>query len=100
MLLKYKLDHIFKNFGLHFNSTGKNFLKKLAKDERKIDYNNFFFEIDDESVVKDVDVLKEIAALYDLLIYFLDNSMRIVTSTGDQINFLKAITVLKKLSQA
>ena len=60
----------------------------------------FFFEIDDESVVKDVDVLKEIATLYDLLIYFLDNSMRIVTSTGDQINFLKSITVLKKLSQA
>ena len=51
MLLKDKLDHIFKTFGSHFNRTGKNLLKKLAKDERKIDYNNFLFEIDDESVV-------------------------------------------------
>ena len=51
MLLKDKLDHIFKTFGPHFNRTGKNLLKKLAKDERKIDYNNFLFEIDDESVV-------------------------------------------------
>ena len=56
--------------------------------------------MDHESVVKDVDFLKEIVTLYDLSIYFLDNSMRIVTSTEDQRNFLKAITVLKKLSQA
>ena len=55
MLLKDKLDFIFKNFGSNFNSTGKNFLTKLAKDEKKIDYNNLFFEIDDKSVVKSVD---------------------------------------------
>ena len=100
MLLKDKLDHIFKTFGPHFNRTGKNLLKKLAKDEKKIDYNNLFFEMGHESVVKDVDFLNEIVTLYDLSIYFLDNSMRIVTSTEDQINFVKAITVLKKLSQA
>ena len=46
VLLKDKLDHIFKNFGSNFNSTGKQFLIRLAKDERKIDYNNLFFEID------------------------------------------------------
>ena len=51
VLLKDKLDHIFKTFGPHFNRTEKNLLKKLAKDERKIDYNNFLFEIDDGSVV-------------------------------------------------
>ena len=34
VLLKNKLDYIFKNFGSRFNSTGKNFLKKLAKDEK------------------------------------------------------------------
>ena len=79
MLLKDKLDFIFKNFGSNFNSTGKNFLTKLAKDEKKIDYNNLFFEIDDKSVVKSVDFLKEIGTLYDLLIYLLDNPMRITT---------------------
>ena len=81
MLLKDKLDYIFKDFDTNFNSTGKYFLKKLAKDEQKIDYNNLFFEIDDKSVVKDVDFLKEIGTLYDLLIYLLDNFIRIATST-------------------
>ena len=51
MLLKDKLDFIFKNYDQNFNNTGKNFLKKLAKDEKKIN-NNLLFEIDDKSVVK------------------------------------------------
>ena len=95
VLLKDKLDYIFKDFDTNFNSTGKYFLKQLAKDEQKIDYNNLFFEIDDKSVVKDVDFLKEIGTLYDLLIYLLDNSMSNVTSIQTQIDFFKAITVLR-----
>ena len=61
-----------------------------------------FFEICDKSVVKDVDFLKEISTLYDLLIYLLDNSMRKVSSLKiqTQIDFFKAITALKKLFQA
>ena len=43
VLLQDKLDLIFKNFDSNFNSTGKKFLIKLAKDEKKIDYNNLFF---------------------------------------------------------
>ena len=60
-----------------------------------------FFEICDKSVVKDVDFLKEISTLDDLLIYLLDNSMRKVSSLKiqTQIDFFKAITALKKLSQ-
>ena len=96
MLLKYELDFIFKNFGSNFNSTGKKILIKLAKDEKKIDYNNLFFGIDNEPVVTNAVFLKEFGTLYDLLIYLLNNSMRIVTSTEDQIHFFKAITVLKK----
>ena len=66
VLLKDKLDFIYKNVGSNFDSTGKSFLKKLAQDEKKIDYNNLFFEIYDKSVVKNVDFLKEIGTLYDL----------------------------------
>ena len=73
----------------------KNFLKKLAKDEKKkTDYNNLLFETDDKLVVKSFDFLKDIVTLYDLLIYLLDNSMTILTSTQTQIDFFKAITVL------
>ena len=42
VLLKDKLDFIFKNFGSNFKIIEKNFLKKLAKDEKKVIYNNFF----------------------------------------------------------
>ena len=36
VLLKDKLDHIFKNFGWNLNSTGKNFLIRIAKDEKRL----------------------------------------------------------------
>ena len=51
--------------------------------------------MDDKSFVKSVDFLEEIGILYDLLIYLLDNSVRIVTSRQTQIDFFKAITVLR-----
>ena len=63
VLLKDKLDYIFKNFDSNFNSTGKSFLKRLVKDEKKIDYNNLFFEIDDKFVVKSAAFLKEFGTL-------------------------------------
>ena len=72
----------------------KIFLTKLAKDEKKVNYNNLFFYIDDKSLVKSADFLKEFGTFYDLLIYLLDNSMKIVTSSEDQIKFFKAIIVL------
>ena len=95
MLLKDKLDFTFKNFDQNFNSTGKNILRKLAKDEKKTYYNNLFFEIDDKSVVKSVDFLKEIGTLYDLLIYLLDNPINAINSAQIQGHFFKAIIALK-----
>ena len=97
VLLKDKVDFIFKNFGSNCNSTGKIFLKKLAKDEKNIDYNNLFFSIYDKSAVKSVGFLEEFCTLYDLLIYLLDNSIRIISSTKAQTDFLEAITVSKKI---
>ena len=47
------------------------------------------FSIDNPFIVKDADFLKEFGTLYDLLIYLLDNSKRILTSAEDQIKFLK-----------
>ena len=95
VLLKDKLNFIFKNFDSNFNSTGKKFLIMLANDEKKIDNNNLFFEIDDKSVVKSADFLKEIGTLYDLLIYLLDNSINLIDSTQTQLDVFKAITTFK-----
>ena len=87
VLLNDELDFMLKNFDSNFNSTGKIFLKNLTKDEKKIDYNNLLFSIDNESVAEDVDFLEKYGTLYDLLIYLLDNPMRKIISTEDQIKF-------------
>ena len=55
-----------------------------------------FFSRDDKSVVKSVGFLEEFGTLYDLMIYLRDNSMRMITSSEDQLNFFEAMTVLKK----
>ena len=55
------------------------------------------FKIEDKSVPKDVDFLKEFGTLYDLLIYLLNNSIRMTTSAKDQIMFLEAINTLKTI---
>ena len=56
-----------------------------------------FFSIDDKSVVKSVDFLEEFGTLYNLLIYLLDKSIGIISSTKAQTDFLEAIAVFKKI---
>ena len=96
-MLSKRLDNIFENFGSNFNSTGKKFLKSLAKDEKEIGYDNLFFKTADKFVVKSVDLWKEIGTLYDLLIYLLGNAKRLLKSAEAQINLFKGIYVLEKL---
>ena len=56
---------------------------------KKIDYNNLFFGIDNEFILQDADFLKESGTLYDLLIYLLNSSTRILTSAEDEVKFLR-----------
>ena len=49
------------------------------------------------TLVKSVDSLEEFGILYDLLIYLLVNAERIIICSEDQMKFLKATTVLKKI---
>ena len=44
VLLKDDLDDIFINFDINFTEKGEDILKKLATDERMINYNNLFLE--------------------------------------------------------
>ena len=55
-----------------------------------------FFNADDKSAVKSVNFLEEVGTLYDLLIYLLGNAKRILNSPRIQIDFFKAIHVLKR----
>ena len=52
-----------------------------------------FFNIYDKSAVKSVDFVEEFGTFYDL--FLLDNSLRIISSTKAQTEFLEVITALK-----
>ena len=94
VLLKDRLDYIFTNFSSNFNSTGKNFLKKLAKDEEKIDYNDLFFEIDDP-VIRSYDFLENVGTLYDLLINLLNENETILDSSAMQLDLTRIMKILQ-----
>ena len=96
VLLKNRLDYIFTNFSSNFNSTEKNFLKKLAKDEENIGYNNLFFGIDD-LVIRSYDFLKNVGTLYDLLINLLYENETILNSSTMQLDLTKIILSLKSI---
>ena len=63
------------------------FLKSLLKMKKRL-IIIIFFQIDDKSVVKSIDFKKKIGTLYDLLIYLLDNSINLIASTQNQLDFL------------
>ena len=94
VLLKDRLDYIFTKFSSNFKNTGKNYLIKLAKDEKKIDYNNWFFETDDP-VIKSFDFLEDFGTLYDLLINLLNENENKLDSLNTQVYLTKIISKLK-----
>ena len=92
VLLKDRLDYIFENFSSNFNSAGKKFLVKLAKNN----YNNLFFEIDD-LVIRSYDFLENVGTLYDLLINLLNENETILDSSTMQLDLTKTMFVLKSI---
>lgn len=86
VLVKGLLDYKFENFGLNFNNAGEDFLIKLSKGEKAIDYDNLFLEIDD-IVIRSYDFLKQVGTLNDILI----------NSSNMQIDLFKIITSLRDI---
>ena len=74
----------------------KKFLKKLAKGEEKIDYNDLLFETDDP-VIKNYDFLENLGMLYDLLINLLNENETIFDAPAMQLDLTKIIYSLKSI---
>ena len=98
VLLKDRLDYIFTNFTSNFNSTGKNFLKKLAKYEEKIGYSNLFSEIEDPDIIS-YDFFEIVGTLYDLLINLLNEIENLLNSSNMQFDLNKLMFILKSIIQ-
>ena len=71
-MLRDNLNNILLNYGeLNIDSRGKNILKKLANDERKISYKNLLFKSGNPAV-DNYDFFKRFSTLYDFLIHLLN----------------------------
>ena len=92
VLLKDRLDYIFENFSSNFNSAGKKFLVKLAKNN----YNNLFFEIDD-LVIRSYDFLENVGRLYDLFIKLVNENETVLDSSSTQLDLTKIMFSLKSI---
>ena len=59
MLLRDRLDKILISYDMIFTTKGENILKKVAEDERLINYNNLFFKTGDP-IINNYDFLKSL----------------------------------------
>ena len=67
VLLKDRLNDILLNYDMNINAKGEDILKKLARDERIIDYKNLLFKTGNLIIVN-YSFLERFDTLYDLLI--------------------------------
>ena len=67
VLLKDRLNDILLNYDMNINAKGEDILKKLARDERIIDYKNLIFKTGNLIIVN-YSFLERFDTLYDLLI--------------------------------
>ena len=85
MLLKDNLTDIFFIFEVNFKGEGKDILKKLAKEERMINCNNFFFN----HVIQLLE--KEFGALHELLLDLLSENISKKEAAMEQDKLLDRI---------
>ena len=71
------------NYYENFTGKGKDIIKNLAKDERMISCNDFFFKTGN-LIIKNFDSLKRFDTLYDLLIDLLNEKISILKATKEK----------------
>ena len=79
---------------MNINSKGEDILKKLARDERMINYNNLFFRSGSPAIENYV-FLKKFGILYDFLIDFLNERIDIIKASKEQSEMTKKINKLR-----
>ena len=75
ILLRDNLDNILQNYGeFNISLNGENVLKKLADDEKSINYKNLFFKSGNPAI-DNYDFFKRFGTLHDLLINLLNKKI-------------------------
>ena len=71
------------NFDMNFSNAARNILKKVASDERMINYQSLIFKTGD-LIINNFDFLKRFGALYSLLIHFIIEKIAINEAKQEQ----------------
>ena len=84
MLLRDNLNDILLNYDeVNVNSKGEDILKKLAEDERMINYNNLIFK-SGSPAINNSDFLKRFGTLYVFLIDLLNERIDIIKASKEE----------------
>ena len=76
VLLNDNENDVLMTFDMNVSDERKNMFKKLAKDERMINYNNLLFKTGNPSI-SNFDFLKRLGTLFDLLTDLLNEKISI-----------------------
>ena len=79
---------------MNFTEKGEDILKKVAADERMINYNNLFFRTGDP-IIKNYDLLKRFGILHDLLLDLLNKEISTIKAATEQNEMIQKIEELK-----
>ena len=93
MLLKdalYGEDGVLLNCYENFTDKGRDFIKRLAKDERIINYNDLFFKTGNPIIEKFV-FLKRFDTLHDLLTDLLNEKISILNAAKEHNEMISKI---------
>ena len=93
VFLKDNLDDIFMTFDMNFTDKGKDILKKLARDERMINYDHFLFKTGDP-IIANYDFLKRFGTLHNLLIDLLNEKISTLKVVKGQNEMIKNMSEL------
>ena len=93
MLLKNNVNDTIMAFDMSFTNKGKDTIKKLARDEKMINYGKLIFETGNPDI-KNFDFFKTFGTLYELFTDLLDEKISMDKATQEQIGMIEKIEEL------
>ena len=93
-LLRDNLNNILMVYDMDISIKGKNILRKLADDEKNINYKNLFFK-SGNLAIDNYDFFKRFGTLYDLLIDLLNGKISLRKAKIEQNEMINKIIELK-----
>ena len=94
ILLRDKLNNVLMDCDMNITAKGENILKKLANEERNINYKNLFFK-SGSPVLDNYDLFKRFSTLYDLLIDLFSEKIRLSKAAIEQNEMIDKIEDLR-----